>query len=487
MIDEGEHIYVNGIDGATGEYLVRPLTTAEAAGLARNKPLDGGSQGWLKRVWEAMRRPFMGLPIDIDPMDVAQAGWAVVFADSAPAEVREALGPLIRHRQSQIPEDRCKQLNHQADEGVKEWLRRHGVYPGSVAPAKVPYYLLLVGDATAIPFAFQCLLDIEYAVGRLAFDTADQYRQYAESVIEYETSRAVPNSREIVYWGTRHPADRATQTSADHLITPLYEGIAAADDRSAEAAIAASLSYRSRCFRAQDATKANLAELLHAPHGARRPAMLFTASHGMGWPLGHEYQKSSQGALLCQDWSGFGGVEPAQLLAGADVEDDARLHGLVAFFFACYGAGTPQRDAFLTDRGREPQPIAETAFVAALPQRLLSHPQGGALAVLGHVERAWAYSIRPPGVGTQLQPFRNLIARILSGQPVGNATKDFSERFAMLSAELLSTLDDTRSGPRPTDRELAQMWIERNDAENYVILADPAVRVRTDLLVDGTA
>ena len=62
--------------------------------------------------------------------------------------------------------------------------------------------------------------------------------------------------------------------------------------------------------------------------------------------------------------------------------------------------------------------IAEAApFVAALPQRLLTHPGGGALAVIGHVERAWGYSIRPVGLGNRLLPFRNLLGRVLRGEP----------------------------------------------------------------------
>jgi hypothetical protein len=210
--------------------------------------------------------------------------------------------------------------------------------------------------------------------------------------------------------------------------------------------------------------------------------MLFTASHGMGWPKDHEQQRLVQGALLCQDWSGFGSVKPDHFLAATDIADDARLHGLVAFLFACYGAGTPAHDNFLTDRSQGPVPIAAEPFVAALPQRLLSHPQGGALAVLGHVERGWGYSIRPPDAGTQLQPFRNLIGRILNGEPVGHATKDFSDKYAVLSTELLSKLDETQPGEAPSDSELASTWIERNDAQNYVTLGDPAVRVRVDLL-----
>ena len=150
----------------------------------------------------------------------------------------------------------------------------------------------------------------------------------------------------------------------------------------------------------------------------------------------------------------------------------------MAFLFACYGAGTPAHDTFLTERGRGPVPIAEQSFVAALPQRLLSHPAGGALAVLGHVERAWGYSIRPPGVGAQIQPFRNLIGRILSGEPVGHATKDLSDKYATLSSELLAKLDETQPDRRPSDMELAWLWIERNDAQNYIVLGDPAVRSR---------
>ena len=116
--------------------------------------------------------------------------------------------PLVAHRRRQVPPDRCKVLEYRPHEFLKDWLKRHGVALGAVTPTKVPY-LLLVGTPDAIPFEFQYLLDIEYAVGRLAFDSPDQYGPYAESVVHYETATAVPNAREVVYWGTRHQADRA--------------------------------------------------------------------------------------------------------------------------------------------------------------------------------------------------------------------------------------------------------------------------------------
>ena len=63
-------------------------------------------------------------------------------------------------------------------------------------------------------------------------------------------------------------------------------------------------------------------ELITVAPKKARPAVLLTASHGMGWPKGHANQLAAQGALLCQDWTGFGAVQPSQYLAAADVADD---------------------------------------------------------------------------------------------------------------------------------------------------------------------
>jgi len=71
----------------------------------------------------------------------------------------------------------------------------------------------------------------------------------------------------------------------------------------------------------------------------------------------------------------------------------------------------------------------------------------------------------------------------MSGEPVGHATKNFSERYAVLSSELLGLLDEASPGPKPAPQEVAATWVERNDAQNYVLLGDPAVRLRTDSLL----
>lgn len=487
-----DDLIFNGIDGLTGEYLVPPITAAEAVRIAQGRPPEGSLGTWLRAIVSVLRRPKLGLPMDVDPTNLSRAGWAIVFPFGISAEVKAAVQPLLDRRKSLVPPDRCKVLEYRPGESMKKWLQRQGVAPGSVTPTKAPYYITLVGGPRDIPFDFQYLLDVEYAVGRLAFDTPEQYRSYAEGVVAYETASGARQAKEVAFWGPRHPADRATQMSADALLGPLADGVPALGDQPAEPPVAAERGYRSRCFRGGDATKARLLETLHPTTGTVSPAVLFTASHGMGWPKGDPRQRQSQGALLCQDWSGFGQISPAHYVTAAEIESGAKVSGLIAFLFACYGAGTPQTDNFLSDRGRGPVEIAEESFVAALPQRLLSHPGGPALAVVGHVERAWGYSIRPFGAGAQgpnaqgavgqIGPFRDFLARVLAGQPVGHATKNFSERYAVLSSELLSQLDESNPGPRPTPQEIAATWVERNDAQNYVLLGDPAVRLRAELL-----
>jgi len=150
---------------------------------------------------------------------------------------------------------------------------------------------------------------------------------------------------------------------------------------------------------------------------------------------------------------------------------------MIAFFFACYGAGTPRYDEFTHQAFKEKgQTIAETPFVAALPKALLSAPRG-ALAVIGHVERAWALSFMSDAQAGALPVFESLVQSLLTGLPVGAAMEYFNVRYAALSTEL-TVAYDAKEGLPPSDREMAQLWTNNNDARGYIVLGDPAVRLR---------
>lgn len=80
----------------------------------------------------------------------------------------------------------------------------------------------------------------------------------------------------------------------------------------------------------------------------------------------------------------------------------------------------------------------------------------------------------------QLVPFQNLMGRVLAGEPAGHAMKTFSERYAVFSTLLLSRLGTAQPGDNSHDEELVWLWVERNDAQNYIVLGDPAARIRVN-------
>jgi DNA/RNA endonuclease G (NUC1) len=475
----------NGIDATTGAYLTPALPPEDVVRLAQGVPLDPNHLAELRarhyRDTEKTFAPVAGVEVK----DLASAGWGVVFAHNTPPSIKDSLRVLLDHRKAQAARKKEHYYKEYAadkayragdpNETKRTFLARNGAAAGMPAdPDKVPYYLLLVGDPESIPYSFQYQLDVEYAVGRLWFEKGgkpdlEAFACYARSVVEAETG-PVALPRRAAFFGVQNEDDGATNLSAVHLVQPLAGQLG---QQFQDWTIQTSLNEKCR--------KADLAALLNGPEV---PALLFTASHGMGFPDGHPDQLEQQGALLCQDWPGptiaAGRPIPADyFLAGDDVAGSAQLLGLIAFHFACYGAGTPRLDDFAHLRQlSRPGAIAPRAFVARLPQRLLGHPRGGALAVVGHVERAWSCSFHGgPTLGEQLQAFQSTLVQLLQGYPVGAAMEFFNQLYAALSAELSKELEDVKYGKVADNWALSSMWTSNNDARSYLVLGDPAVRL----------
>lgn len=479
-----EKYYFNGIDAETGTYLAQPLTEAEIADLVRGAPLDKGKTGLLRRLWEIISTGHYALPLDRRPEHIDEVGWGVVFHRDEDPRIKKALEPLVARRIQQVGNDKLSRvLEYRGDEdaSVSGWLNRHGTSLGDEDPTKVPFYLLLVGGPDRIPFDFQQTLDIGYAVGRLHFDDPDAYGRYAQSVVDYETGEGVARAKQAVFFASRHEFDPATRMSADLMVNPLADGDPA--EEPPVRPIAERWGYESRKLWGPGATRAALLEVLAGKDASKRPSLLFSASHGLGLSFDSptykpKTQRALQGALITQDWPGFGSIGAEHYVVAADIADDFQLHGLIAFLFACYSAGTPSHDRFLHKRDQAPPQIAGTPFTAALPQALMGHRNGGALACIGHIERAWGTSILPGRTQqSQLLAFRNAIGRILIGHPVGLALQNFNDRYAQYSAALADLLEVAGFASVP-EAALASAWLLRNDAQGYVLLGDPAVRLR---------
>jgi hypothetical protein len=465
-------LYFNGIDATTGTYSLPPMTTGElSAAIQGTLPDDETSA--LNSYFKSKSTGHYGIVEGHDPLKLEESGWGIVFSAKADPAIIDALKPLMEWRKQQAGQYYKEYIGGMA--GVRpndtkgSWLARQNVPNfGPVDPDLIPYYIMLVGQPSEIDYRFQYLLDVQYGVGRICFDTPEEYAYYAQSVVEAE-KKQLQLQRKLSFFGVSNPDDAATKMSANNLILPLAEYLTneKLKDQSP---------WQIDAVLRDEALKSRLADFMG---GKDTPALLFTASHGMCFPNGDPKQFRHQGALLCQDWTGprqwQGPISENLYFSADDLSSDANLWGTIAFLFACYGAGTPLYDEFTKQAFKDQRAqIAPNAFLSRLPQKMLSHPKGGALAVVGHVERAWGYSFVWGG-GRSLNAFNSTMTRLMTGAPIGYAFEVFNERYGEFSTELTQTLDDAQWSPVDPN-ELAGKWTANNDAKNYVVIGDPAVR-----------
>src|SRR6185295_18761598 len=322
---KGVPVLANGLDGANGGYLLPDLTTQQLAKIALGLPLDKELQKLLEKWSEGMsaRDPKRAPSVDVqDPGDLAKTGWAVVFSEKTKPEVRRALADLLEHRSKQAGQG-YREFTVGTLRSSRELLVELGVKQGAPADAsELPYYVLLVASPEEISYHLQSELDVQYAVGRLHFDRTADYAAYAKAVIDAEEGPGRPNPV-LIFFAVENPADEATRQTASGLIEPLAKVL---ESRRKE--------WKTGTIAASDSTKVRLRGLLG---GAETPSILFTASHGVGFPVGDERQLGSQGGIVCQDWPGPSAkVGKDHYFTADDLAADAKLRGLIAFHFACY-------------------------------------------------------------------------------------------------------------------------------------------------------
>ncbi|MGH9600562.1 MAG: hypothetical protein ACRD27_11915 [Terracidiphilus sp.] len=235
MSDSGPLLVFNGINGATGRYDIEPMPAAEfaqiALGTAPHTPEEKSHLQELKRRLQRDTQADFAPKEGVDPKKLSETGWGAIFAFGFDPAIREALSPLLALRKQQAGDKYREYVGPDAyrratadgpGETKQDFLSRHGAGPGPVNPQIVPYYLLIVGDPDTISFRFQYQLDVQYAVGRIHFDTVAEYAAYAESVVAAETG-SLALARRAAIFATANSGDAATKLSHDELAAPFAD------------------------------------------------------------------------------------------------------------------------------------------------------------------------------------------------------------------------------------------------------------------------
>ena len=385
--------------------------------------------------------------------DPAEAGWGVIFAAGIGRDVREELAPLLERRKKQAGE-LFGTYEFEEGETLKIFRRRIKAGIGRVSPERLPYYLLLVGDPEQIPFGIQYDLDMQHAVGRIAFPDAASYGRYARSVCEHETRTTTPLSGLHLF-----SFDREDDPPTEQALAELARPLATEFNRRPGFDFAFTVGA--------EATTERFAESLVAG-----PSVVFTIGHSFLLKNGVEGQDQWQGSLITGSWRG-GRIRSRDVYRAADVPDNADLCGRIFYLYGCHTVGTPETDSF--EQNGTPQRLAPRPFLAPLPLRLLAPPKGkGALAVIGQVDRALpSTSLGWDGV-PQIDTFVDTLRAVSDGVPVGRALESFGQRYASLAIETLRAMN---SGS-PSDSMTT--WTAYHDARAVALLGDPLVATKPD-------
>lgn len=401
--------------------------------------------------------------------NLADTGWGVIFARNADPAVREALRELLDHRRSQATQRREGYYKEFAgeiggyckDETADDWLTRQGARIAQPEPQRVPYHLLIVGEPEIIPFEFQYKLGMHYSVGRIAFDRLEDYASYARSVVTAEGNAAnIPKS--TIVFAPKNDDDIVTEKAQ-----PIIQS-------SVETLTLEHPDWFPSGILGDAANKAALRRVLGGP---ATPSILWISANGASFVNKRQDQILYQGAIVCADWPGPSATSPLtgdMYFSVDDLSDAARLLGLVLFLNSSYGAGTPRFDdnPDIFHYGNQTRKeIAPYAFIAALPKRLLSHPKGGALAVIGHVERIWVTKYSEVSNDAALR----IVKRLMQGYSVGASLEIYNQLHAYFSNKLSDDFLESNLYNKKLSSETLFFARETISLRNWIIFGDPAV------------
>jgi hypothetical protein len=472
-------IFANGIRYSTGKPLVAALEEESFGRRIQQSLFQNAQQIQFIAQTSFIAKSFRG-EVErkvLDTGDPKVAGWTFVVSESDPhfSEIVEIIKPLAKHRGMEHPESPLT-FDGEPEDQWSGWLQDN--YHSLVLEGKkAPHYVLIIGGPDLIPFKFQSLFDSAAAVGRVDFDSMEDLQAYVEKLIRLEVLQEPELPKEAIMFAPDGGLQDATYFSCHYMAKPISDHVHN------------SLGFKTTAMLGAEATKENLVNSLRRT----RPALVYTASHGLGAPdQDLQTQKRVNGAICCQHMNDQPLDEDSTLFTAADVppNDDGAvfLEGSVFIQFACFGYGTPAESDFMHWLG-QPELNSQADFVAALPKRLLAHPRGP-IAYVGHLDTAWLHGFDDPdnpfifdNWDPRIAPFVFAINTLLKeANPVGLAMAEMNKRYDITNAVLTSALDRLKRGKMQITSEfysrIADTFITRSDAQNYMIFGDPAARLR---------
>ena len=403
----------------------------------------------------------------LDPGDPRVAGWTYLVNSTDPQREAYArvLEPLAAHRGMA---DLSSPLVY-SGEPMDEWLT-DSYFALELEGKQVPQYVLIVGGPDQVSFRFQSILDTVANVGRVELNL-DDLEQYVDKLIRLEDAPEPAVDREAILFATDGGITDPTYFSREYMVQPIGEHIRN------------EVGLQTHELLGLQATKAGLLDAL----STRRPALVYTASHGLGaTDESDEIQRRYNGAICCQH---TGPLTLDHLFSADDVPmDQPFLEGAAFFEFACFGYGTPAESDYTHWIDDMTEAYTSADFVAALPKRLLAHPQGP-IAFISHLDTAFLHAFtdqNDPFImdrwHTRIAPFVHAVNMLLGVQPSGLAMETMNQKYTVANAMLTNTYDrqqrDSLQWTESLVRRFVDTWVIRSDAQNYMVFGDPAARLR---------
>lgn len=402
-----------------------------------------------------------GAPIDNDPVSEAPEGcWAVLLSERCPdrVAVTEVLEPLVRHRDGRVIVMPAAEPHE-----FLAWLQEQ------FNAKTLPGYILICDTFEHIPLEYQFILNAFSATGRLWLDGPGGIEAYVHKVLAVEHGALAPGPRRVVATPMDDPVTVADYVGIISEIVPDLTAAAGPVD------VLAGTDF------GQDALLA----------AAR---LLAVYCHGVALDEAAQARHPDlQGAFVLR----FGARDDEALLHPDDLREGPFARGGIVFSPACLGGGTQANSDYAAwiDPQNLPPYLGAATQGSALARVLLASPDGPAGLVL-HFDismgnNAPMFNPLTGGHDVQCDLHGRFLGRVLQGETIGRATGPFRWAAGAYYAQAIYVFGQIvghtpyigTSGRRKTIGNFIDSMnmyhVTATDMRNYIILGDPAVRLRT--------